>query len=436
MRSLAERWRISRWGDWIVVVTLCVVPFHAFLTVWASTAVGHFTLLRLWDEVALGLLLIWVGTVLWRDQKLRYALYDNYLVRVIALYVLLTVVLGLVALAKHEVVWKAFGYALVVNLRFLVWMLAVWVVASRSNWLLRHWRRLVFIPLGLTVCFGLLQFFVLPHDFLLHFGYNKTTSYVADVTLNQDSATQRVQSFLRGANQFGAYLVCGVGLAAVCLGRLRTTWKYWVLGALAAVALFITFSRSAWLGMLVTLLVLGWYAFRTKRRWYLLSIAGLAAVALGGLAVAGGSGGVQNAIFHANGRSTATVTSNAGHETALRSSLRDLASQPLGGGPGSAGQASVYNTGHVVRNTESYWLQTALETGWAGLIVLATILLLVWQELRLRPGRLALGLSATLIGLLVVNFFAYGWVDDTLAFVWWGLVGVALGSVRPETERE
>jgi len=417
-----------RLANVLVAILMAVVPFHAFLTVWASTLVGHFTLLRLWDEALLLILSCLVGALLVRDKALRATFFNSRLTRLVGLYALVMLLLGVISLSKGEVGVKATAYSFVINLRFLVWLLAVWVVALHSDWLLRHWRRIVFVPLAVTVAFGLLQFFVLPHNFLKHFGYNDTVSYVATVTLNQDSSTIRVQSFLRGANPFGAYLMALLPLVLVCVGRWRRSWRYWLLAGASAAALFLTFSRSAWLGTAVALVLLGWFVLARYRRVYLYVLAALVAVTMGGLFLLRGSGGVQNALLHKSQHSTASVTSNQGHESALRSSLRDLTTQPFGDGPGTAGQPGVYNTGHPSRNTESYWLEIALEMGWPGLLLFGTIVGVVGYELFRRfEYRLAVGLFVTLCGLVVVNFFAYGWTDDTLAYVWWGLVGVSLG---------
>jgi hypothetical protein len=35
-------------------------------------------------------------------------------------------------------------------------------------------------------------------------------------------------------------------------------------------------------------------------------------------------------------------------------------------------------------------------------------------------------LLASLIGISVASFLAYTWADDTLAFIWWGLAGIAM----------
>ena len=71
----------SRLASIIIAAVLVLVPFQGFLTVWGSSLVGHYTALRLWDEVAL---LVLVGIVCYwlvRDAELRSWFAGSLLVR-------------------------------------------------------------------------------------------------------------------------------------------------------------------------------------------------------------------------------------------------------------------------------------------------------------------------------------------------------------------
>lgn len=406
-----------------------IIPFHAFITVWASTLVGHFVLLRLWKELILIILSIIVCYWLVSEKELRQKVLNDRLIRLIALYIILTVVLGLISYFLNLVTPKALGYALISNLRFMLWFGIIFIIAARSNWLLNHWHKLIFWPLSIVVVFGILQFFILPHDFLMHFGYNNSHSltYVDGLTLNQDSSILRVQSTMRGSNQLGAYLVVGISLIIACYSFLKKSYKMWALGVLSFIALVLTFSRSAWLGMLVSALTLLAIKLKpTQRTLIRISILALCCLAVGIIALRNNNT-AHNVILHENTRSTAAVTSNSGHISALKNSLQDFRARPFGEGPGTAGQASIYNLNHEVRNTESYWLQISLEVGVLGLLLMGFILYYLGRELWYRrTDGLALGLFASLLGLIVINFLAYGFADDTLAYIWWGLAGIAL----------
>ncbi|HUD10488.1 MAG TPA: O-antigen ligase family protein [Candidatus Saccharimonadales bacterium] len=420
----------------LIATVIVLVPFYAFLTVWASSLVGHFTLLRLWDDILLLILVCVVGTWIISNKQLRQLLFNSLLFRLIVAYVLITLTFGVISLTKHEVTLKALSYAVLVNLRFLIWFLAVWMVSIKSSWLDKKWRKLIFWPLAVVAVFALLQFFILPHNFLTHFGYRKGTTFVPIITINQNTNTIRVQSFLRGTNPFGAYLVAMLGLLVACVAvTWRRCWQYLLLVALAIGALILSFSRSAWIGSFVAIVVAAWLSLRnhrTKLRFVVVASVAVLILAIGAVLFQHNNG-VQDALFHVSPGSTAQVTSNAGHASSLRSGLHDLLHQPFGRGPGTAGPASRYNAPHAPRNTESYFLEIAEELGWIGLVLFASINIVLGYELwKRRTNPLALGLLASLIGLTIVNQFTYAWSDDTLAFVWWGLAGIALAStVKP-----
>lgn len=424
--------RSTKFANWLIAVTLVAVPFHAFLTVWGSAIFGHYTLLRLWEELLLTILCIVLAGWLVRNKELRRQVTAQPLIRLIAAFVLLVVALGVVALIKHEVTPKALGYGVIVDVRFLVWLTAVWITASRSDWLHAHWRRLVLWPLAVVAVFAIWQFFVLPANFLTHFGYDKYTTVAPYTTINQNTQTIRAQATLRGPNPLGAYLALGLGLMAAVIGWNKRTWRVALLALLAAAALLLSFSRSAWIGAFVAVVLAGWWRVRSGRAKLMVLAAVLAVVLLIGASFVlfRHSSGVQDALLHVHAGSTAEQTSNEGHVSAFREGLNDLVHEPFGRGPGTAGPASWYNGSHGVRNSESYFLQLGQEIGWAGLLLFLAINVVLAMELwRRRANRLALGLLAALVGLTLVNQLAYAWADDTLVYLFWGLAGVALAAV-------
>lgn len=416
-------------ADYVIAVMIVAMPFYAFGTVWASTVLGHYTLVRLWPECLLLGLTIWSVAVCIRDKRVRTMLFSSRIVRIALVYIGLNIVAAMVAHIAGAVSAKAVLYGLLLNVRFLVWFLVVWVAAARSPWLRQSWRWLIVLPLVLVSVFALLQFFVLPNDFLTHFGYSAQTTISPGQTINQDTATIRAQSFLRGPNPLGAYLVLGIGLVAVLTMR---RWRKVVSLLLAGLALFVTFSRSAWLGMVVTVVVLVLLKLPKRRVKQMVALGLLIVLLLGaGLFALRNNAGVQNAIFHANEDSTASVTSNEGHSQGIRQGLSDIVAEPIGRGPGSAGPASNYNQLAAARNSENYLLNVGQELGWAGLFLFVWLLCAVGGALLAgRARKLDRGLFATLCGLFVTGLFSYVWVDPTVAYLWWGLAGFALAEHR------
>lgn len=428
MKLLTFKYALLVWLSNISLIIITLVPFHAFLTVWLSTLVGHYTALRLWKEALLVLCALGVLYLLITDRKIRSHTLTRRLVWLILAYVAVNIIWGLLALNQHDVTAKALAYGLIVNLRFLIFFLATWSVALRLNSFRTSWQWPVLIPAAIVVVVGLLQIFVLPNDVLKHFGYGPGTIQPI-ITVNSNLHYVRYFSTLRGANPLGAYLVVPLSLLAVLLVRKGRQWWQAVFTAAALVVLFFTFSRSAWIGTaisIVTVLFLSHLAPKTQR---LAALIGACSVILtAGLYIGfHHNSRFQNLVLHTQTHSAVPTTSDQGHAAALRRGLHDLAHHAMGNGPGTAGPASVYNTPHPSRIAENYLLQIGQEVGWIGLLMFLLINAGVGYLLFVHRGDpLALSLFASLVGLTFINLFSHAWTDDTLAYVWWGLAGIAM----------
>jgi hypothetical protein len=420
----------AKLANFLTAIVLALTPLHAFLTVWASSAVGHYTILRLWDD---GILLILIGiAVYWlvKDSTTRTWFFDSLLVRLIIAYASLTVVLGIVSYIKGDVTLRALAYGLLVNLRFIAWFLVVLLTAQRTPTLQRQWKTLVLIPAAVVIVFAALQYTLLPHDFLAHFGYNTATTIAPVETINHNSQYIRVQSTLRGANPLGAYLVVVLSILG---GLAMSGWRRILcsmVGIAAIFALYASGSRSAWIATVLSLAVVIWFQLKSQRSRVIFSIIGivLAAVSIGVFFVLKNNTNLQNAVLHTQSHTTAVTSSNSAHASAIRNGIKDVLHAPFGDGPGTAGPASVYNGDHPIRIAENYYVQIAQEAGWLGLALFLSILTIIAIELQaqIQQSRFALVLLASFIGLFFVNLLSHAWADDTLAFVWWGLAGIAL----------
>ena len=423
----------NRFAAYLIVTVLAGVPFFGLLTVWGSTLVGHYAVLRLWDDV---LLLVLLGIVCWwllKDRELLTWFTHSLLVRLIFAYAALSLLLGFIALTKGEVTGKALAYGLLVNLRFLVWFLAVLLTARRAPFLRQYWPRLLLVPAAVVVVFAVLQFAVLPHNFLSHFGYNAATTIAPIETINHNARYIRVQSTLRGANPLGAYLVIILSALGVLFLYGRRKLVCLTFGIVALAALFASGSRSAWIGTALSFFTIAWLRLETLRGRVLLGAVGLAVVilALGGYLLLKNNVSLQNEILHTQPHSAVTITSNGAHANATENGIKDVINQPLGDGPGTAGPASIYNGKHPARIAENYYVQVAQETGWIGMALFLSIIVLVAIELyeQSSASRLALIMFAGFIGVAFVNLLSHAWADDTLAYVWWGFAAIALAAL-------
>lgn len=428
MKAAALKYTVLTWMSGFVAAILLLIPFHAFLTVWLSSLFGHYTALRLWKEALLLLCIIGALYLIATDHKIRFHTLSRRLVWLILAYMALTVVWGLLALNQHDVASKALGYGLIVNLRFLAFFLVTWSVALRLGRMKTNWPRLLYWPAIGVVFVGLLQAFVLPNDFFRHLGYGPNTILPIE-TINHNPNYTRVFSTLRGANPLGAYLIIPISLVSVWLLKGKRTWFRALFLAAALVVLFFTFSRSAWAGAGISLVVI-LFLSRLSRRSQQISLtvaAGL--VIIGVILTAGFHENVrfQNFVLHTQKNSAVSTTSDQSHVTAAKTGLKELARHAGGNGPGTAGPASYYNTGHPIRIAEDYYIQIGQEVGWLGLFMFLLINAGVGYLLFVRRNDpLALALFASLIGITFINLLSHAWTDDTLAYVWWGLAGITM----------
>ena len=82
-------------------------------------------------------------------------------------------------------------------------------------------------------------------------------------------------------------------------------------------------------------------------------------------------------------------------------------------------------------------MQIAQEVGIVGLALFVAISYLVakalWDN---RKDDLAKALLASAIGLTFVNLVSHAWADDTLAYIWWGVAGIALAPNMLKSKHE
>jgi O-antigen ligase len=394
----------------------------------------HNTAIRPWKEVLVALAFLGVVYLLIFDRKVRQHTLRRKLTWLIIAYVLLQILLGFWAWQNDDVTTKAVFYGVLLNSRFLIFFLLGWAIAIRTERFERRWPKLMLWPAVLVVLFGLLQVFALPVDFLKHFGYGAATIEPYE-TINSNMDFVRYASTLRGANPLGAYLLIPISALVVLLVRFPRSWN-WTKGLLLAgslAMLIFSFSRSAWIGAALCIVVGAVLA--SKPSWWRKYRLPLASTAVALLLALVGTAFIlrdnvhfQNFLFHTEDNSKVAISSNDDRASALQNGLQDVVEEPFGQGPGTAGPASVYNNGET-RLAENYYLQVGQESGWLGLglfiTIVAGVAYLLWTR---RHTTLALSLLVALVGISAVNLLSHAWTDDTLAYIWWGFAGLAIGT--------
>lgn len=410
----------------LLAVIFAGIVVHAPLSVWLGSIWPENELFfKVWKELlmifAAGLVVGMVGR-----RRMWTELAHDKLFWLIVAYA----VLHLVMLFVFKLNTEATMAGLAIDLRYVLFFGLLYVALKA----LPQYRQL-FLTIGvigafLVVGFATLQLF-LPRDILVHIGYGETT-IAPYLTVDKNYDFVRVNSTLRGPNPLGAYagMILTVTAAALVRTKAWLTVKYRrlivILSLCSVVALWISYSRSAWVGAAVGVgLVLATTIARKLPRWSWIALCGVVFALVGGLIVARDSSFVSNVLLHENPEGGSAVSSNEQHAESLAFGLERLARQPFGAGVGSTGSASLYTDNPVV--IENQYLFIAHESGWLGLLLFLALFGIIMTRLwLLRKSWLALGVFASGVSLALIGLLQPVWVDDTVAIIWWGLAAIAL----------
>lgn len=425
--------RLLRLCFWIFIGVLAYAPLHILLSTWLGTTFGVLPVAKAAEDVVMtigaGLTLVVYlqryGMASLRPRRL--------LVGLIAAYVLLTLLLALIRPTDHQ----AELIGLVLNLRFLVFFMYGVLLAQLVD--RRELRRksliMVCASAFIVLVFGVVQYVALPNNALAHVGYERKNGVLPAFFIDDKPDLERIMSTQRDPNSLGSYVLIVLAIAGALWARgkqFRNLSRGFLL--LSGLCLWFTFSRSAWIGAIIVLLML--IVLRpTARRWVTTHrkkflIVGLVAgiTIVGGLVAARHTYVVQNVLFHAD-KSTVLEDPNQLRLRFFRESVSKTIHQPLGSGPGTAGLASIHNTVQGGQLNEDYYLQIAVETGVLGIVLFVAILVCVaryvWVEVR-RGDWLALAVLAGLAGLMFTNLLVHIWSSEAVAYTWWGLAAVVV----------
>lgn len=414
--------RVTGVINWVAIIIIALLPFHEFLTTWLGDNFGYLPVFRIWKEILILICSFFIIYLISKKPVLKRWVRSDPLILLIWLYVALTILLGLWAYHNKQVNIKALGDGLIIDLRYFAFFGITAVLTYYSDFLKSHWREAIIIPGVLVLAFGVAQLFLQP-NFLSHFGYGAKT-IPAYATVNSNKSIVRIQSTLRGPDPLGAYIV--VLVPAILIG-LRKKYLKALLIALSLIVLYFTYSRSGVVGLVVALVVLAYLEW-VKPAWrktFVIVLASLAVLGLLGVLLLRNNTSVQNVLFHTQTGSV-NPSSNAARVSAWESGIRDIIHQPLGGGTGTAGPASVHNN-HPARIAENYYLQIGQEIGVIGLAIFVAINIIVGVRLyKRRDDPFSAMLLAIFIGVSVINMTDHAWADDVLSLIWWGLAGIAL----------
>jgi O-antigen ligase len=429
---------LAKLAVWMFYGLLAYMPLHILLSTWVGTSFGILEIARVAKDVVLvaGFLLTFVLSYsqpwFWRFMKDR-------LVLLIFAYAIFTS--GLALLRPTDQDAEILG--VVYNLRYLLFFIYALLLARLTDVdkLRRASVKIVLTIAVVVVGFGVLQYLVIPDNLLSHFGYNRASGVLPAFFIDDKPDLERVMSTLRDPNSFGSYLIIIAPLAAAVLfiyHYSKDKLKPAILLLFSTLALWYTFSRSAWLGFAVALMLFffltdSWIKIEIYKRRQLLIpliISGIV-VLFSGLLVFKDTYFVQNVIFHAD-ESTVLEDPNELRVRFWSESLGGIREEPLGHGPGTAGLTSIRNNVQGTVLNENYYLQIAWEVGVVGFLLFIAILFTTgWRLLEMRhDSYVATALFVSFAGLAITNFLVHIWSNEAVAYIWWGLAGLTVASTK------
>jgi O-antigen ligase len=399
------------------------MPFHAFLSVWAGSIIGHQALIQSWKELLAVIIVALSLTIILKDPQ-RLQRFRNPLFYFIGGFIAIGLLVTLIA--RPNLTAAIFGIK--TDIEFLVLFGVAFLVAERKP--LTSMTKIILVTSALVAVIGILLSFVLAPDFLKLFGYGPNTILPYRL-IGPQSFGIRTPSTLGGPNQFGAFLILPLCLSVAMMVK---RWRWWQIPLTLVLVggIAVSYSRSAWLGAAIGVLMILLALVRSKRA--LLVIVIILGV-IGTSAIYFSFNTIKNSdlsyyLLHQSTDAQYSSNSTTQHETAFSLALTTLKRHPWGFGLGSSGPASFH--GGVANIPENYYLQLALETGVIGLLAFLGIIgVLGWRLFRERHRSLiALALFGALVGLSVENLFLHGWADSSTAFVFWIMAGSYVGSLR------
>ena len=412
-----------------LMALLVYMPFHIFLSQSLSLATGGLSVWKVAKDIILfGFVMVALGVVWWQRLK------NNDLKKL----TVLTAAYGAVhlfawAINPHIFHTTAFE-GVVYNNRVLFYsVLGLAAVLLKAKSVTEQELIKLTLTVSTIVCvLGVLQYF-LPKDILAHVGYSIPRGVKPNFFIDDKPDFPRIMSTLRDPNSLGAFVIVPLTLLYGLFLKFRLDAakrnKTILLTLLHTTALFLTFSRGAWVGAFVALV--GCFIFvrtgelRISKKT--LMIAGCIVVLLGGFIIGFRHQRiVENVIRHSDQSTKASQDSNALHLDFAAQSLKASFKKPLGHGPGTAGIVSIRNPkgGQL---TENYYIQLLYEVGLLGLAIFVTSLVFIMSRLQKTRTLLGNALFASMLAYALMGVLMHIWSNEAVAAQWWLLAGAALG---------
>lgn len=415
---------------WLSSALLVYMPLHTFLSRWLSLYTGG---LMVW-ETGKDFVAIFAG-VLAMYIVIREHAYRSRFIKLFIAFAIIYCFLHIIFLMQNGVDRHSVVMGTLYNGR--IFLYAFIGLAVGQN--LTHERLLIILKLLLgvsllAVIFGFFQYFA-PKDLMTHFGYSVERGAKPNFFIDDKPDFPRIMSTLREPNSFGAFLIVPLTIAWAKLinkDQQKKRRLIWIsLFCAFGVALILTFSRSAWVGALIAMLVVAIHFKREKivgiaRRYAGFIVVSTILVCISIFSLRH-SYIFQNVILHSD-QSTVEADPNEKRLAVQELALDEIKERPSGHAPGTAGPLAFGNkNGGLI--TENYYLQIAYEVGVLGLMLFTTLFLMIVVGLAKRKDNfISVILFATSLGYIFIALLTHIWTSEAVAYQWFFLAGAILSA--------
>ena len=409
--------RLIVWGVGALII---LMPFHAFFSIYLGSIGISQSLVQSWKEV-LVVVVSFCWILLCISKRRLYLRLDATNVFFLAIFGLSLIITLFLRPASEAVL-----FGIKTNIVALVIFLVAQIPIPSKLFIRKHLHWLILIPGVVVAIIAILQSTILPESILVSLGYgvnNINPNQIIDGSL----ALHRAFSTLGGPNQLGTYLIVPLSFSLVYAIKQK---KWWLLSltALYALAIGLSFSRSAWLGAFVAIIAALLLVLNNRQR-LALGVTVLAVTIAGLLIVPSAiktNPRLENILLHGRIFENRIEGSDQFRLEAISNTTEAIIAQPFGHGLGTAGPASFQLKTPII--PENWFLQIAYEIGVIGLVLyLLAFAALLGDFIRNRKNPFPASLFGLTCGVLVASLFLHSWADSTLVLVVFSLYGLYKG---------
>lgn len=420
---------------WGVVALLIYMPFHVFAAQSFSLVTGGLDVWKVAKDVLLVVLVVFtICLVFWQKRTGRAFV---WLVTITIAYAVLHAVLWVF---NSDIYERSALIGAIYNIRVPCFAILGYGAAllTPHKFAFRSIAKVLIVVSSLVVLLGLLQY-VLPKDILTHFGYSLGRGARPAFFIDDNPAFPRIMSTLRDPNSLGAYLLVPIALlTSYTLQRKMSRYVAIMLLTAHLTAVYLTFSRGAWLAAAAAAVGMIWWHYRSmgmrmlQRAWPFLI--GFMFVFCVMLYLIRDTQFYQGVVIHATSQDSPTdLNSNGYHLAFARQGLMGIVDKPLGHGPGTAGLASIQNPAGSFL-TENYYIQIGYELGVLGLALFVGLNVWLYRRILRSPHGLKPVLLVTFWAYVLINMLLHMWSNEAVAAQWWLLAG-AVAALPAATAR-